>query len=647
MIPQITSLATNARAWHQKLSCHTEGFNLGIKTRLQYGFQDSDETLHLFIEFDPLSDACVHDEAAVRNLMLRIFPIVNSIRPRVRVVSLPTLHSKLFWLYSVANYRLRVNQKYGAGLETEQGDIGGVHFSALMASINLSQALVVRRDTDYVETTHMKTRFQEIGHPYVGNGHKEFWGSPHQPHTFAATGLGSVFEKSLSTVSQPEGAWWIYYISIQKFRASKATAPCYNNFFKSNFIHGARVQLLTSGGTSQCYHLLLAVNMPVPAADMRVLWGAQWGALNTGAEMVDFIPVEPSGSLDFIRTLFAHEACKDTAMYTDCDQMYSLCNNITSAFSSACQDPFADKKRMEYLASKLFKGRRSPLINTETEKAMRINDPKFFMAVFHRPGRLTGFTDQVTMMGRLHLMAAPRSSESGAVLTYSAVHDACHPLRVFCNVKPVGKSAASVTPQGSSESSPSCHKQLSPQQDYELWMSAFQESPRPSPTRKDGDAKGKNRKQVADSAGPRVKTVAYARITAPLYQPPGDQAKEARKDTAVDGAPPPVIHAVCIGSRPHRFLQTVECTPIETDAQTVELLTQMIQAEQAIGRVMSVEHGELPPSPPAIDQKAGDVSALVQQLSVDCAQGLAHEKHGGTSMEISSIINCFIYNCWE
>lgn len=630
----------NMEPWFKKMHSHIERHNLGVRIRAQYGFHDSVDTLHLFVEFDPSSDAAVHHEDTVKEIMLRCLPISKSLVHGVRVVPLPTLHSKLFWLYSLAYLRLKASQTYGAGLDARRGDIGGIHFSSLMAFMGLSHAITVRRAADCEEFLRKKERMDDLdGSSVIPDDYRGDWGHPHRRHSFSSTRPSPLFDDCIGAVRPPAGAWWIYYIAVQLNKGPKATITTLNNFFKSQFIHSARAQLVTSGGTKQCYHLLLTLDTPLTPDEISRRWGAQWKESRAAATMSDFIPVDTAVSLDFITTLFAHEACKPTGMAKDPGLMYPFCRNLLSAFRNACRDPVRSKA--QYLGEELFKGRKTPLINGETESILREKDTEFFMAVFHQSARVFGLTDAVTMGDRLHLMAAhPGGHKVTTCLNFSATHDANHPLRVFTNVKPVEKAWLQLQPPeplptSSPRPSPASSRGSSRQQDDELWMSAFTESPKHTAGQTQGGENGGPPK--SSSSGAQVQHIAVtaiARITAPR-DPPAEPILPVAKARAVveltgEIKALPTIYAVLQGPTMNRFLQVVDCIPEEQpvqpgthpDAHTCELLRQMIQAEQAIGRAMDAEHGPVFPT------------SVPRELS-----GSDSNANAGTKMRISNIVN--------
>jgi hypothetical protein len=394
---------------------------------LQYGYEDSAGSLHVFLEFDSSMDERVQTALKVREHMLQVFAqgAGSEARQQIRVAELASTEAKLFCLCSLAYNRLLKSEEYGGGLDSDLGDRGSLAFESLMTVLHLSHAVTVRR-----AVTGAALHSGRACPPCADEAEKS-WGSSAGAQKFHGVGhfLDDLYEAVKTHERIDPATSWIYSATIRSLTESTDHQSIRKCFIKSAWLNDFRMSLVVQPTGSDMYHLLLVLEMPLTVAEMQNHLGVCFAeAVGNTAVMEDFIPVSCHNYMDVFGDLFA------CAAWSPCE---SFANTATrkqetakfyqmhkKTMKNACEQEAGDQSKEDYLSKDPFSSMKSRILQGD-QLTDFMNTPDFHLAVFGIHARLKSFTE-MEKVGCLQLMTSP-----GALSQITKKHNSSRPRRVF------------------------------------------------------------------------------------------------------------------------------------------------------------------------------------------------------------------------
>jgi hypothetical protein len=447
-VPHIgTRVPSGHPNWHKALAWYYSGKHGRSEPVLQYGYEDCEGSLHLFLQFDTSRCERVQTSAKLQAQMLEVFAphrsgvCENKYQGQIAVAKLGSAEAKLFCLCSLAYNRLLQTERYGGGLDLDLGDIGGLGFESLMTALHLSHAVTVRRAV---------TGAGAAPPSYVldsSRGEDE-WSLTAGAQRFH--GVGAFLDKLYGEVKTNDdvdpGASWVYLATVRSLYGDPNHRAIRDCFLKSGWLNDFRVCMVIQPDASDLYHVLLVPNMPLTVSEMRNHWGEKFSAgVGSGAVLEDFIPVSAHNDLDVAGDLFAcaslsypesvpvsHKHIQTTGRFYENHRktVQNACAPAAPGTQTKASKAGSHTKE-EYLAQEPFKSMKSRTIHGKLCTEF-LTTSHFHLKVFDLHAKVESFTDRYNI-GRLSLITSANATSTS---TYSNKHDSSRPRRVYFSSGP-------------------------------------------------------------------------------------------------------------------------------------------------------------------------------------------------------------------
>ena len=447
-VPHIgTRVPSGHPNWHTALAWYYSGKHGRSEPVLQYGYEDCEGSLHLFLQFDTSRCERVQTSAKLQAQMLEVFAphrsgvCANKYQGQIAVAKLGSAEAKLFCLCSLAYNRLLKTERYGGGLDLDLGDIGGLGFESLMTALHLSHAVTVRRAV---------TGAGAAPPSYVHDSSRgeDEWSRTAGAQRFRVVGafLDKLYGEVKTKDDVDPGASWVYLATVRSLYGDPDHRAIRGCFLKSGWLNDFRVSMVIQPDTSDLYHVLLVPNMPLTVSEMRDHWGKKFSAgVRGGALLEDFIPVSAHNNLDVAGDLFAcaslsppesgpvsHKHIQATGCFYENHRqtMQNACAPAAPGTQTKASKAGAHTKEA-YLAQEPFCSMKSRTVHGKLCTEF-LTTSHFHLKVFDLPAKVEKFTDRYNI-GRLSLITSANATSTS---TYSNKHDSSRPRRVYFSSGP-------------------------------------------------------------------------------------------------------------------------------------------------------------------------------------------------------------------